>query len=423
MQLLGKSRKILSHHEGHEEHEGFKMEYGTALTKIPNGSTGERTLVVEGWRFLPHSYAVVNQFQLLAMLDAPGLRLFHRDLPLYLPHWRPVRGLLPRTSEDALAGIPPPPTDAVQALYRIGFPYDLRPANAGRTVAFGTSELLWVDASMLAGPGSLSRQMAGSETLIVTPSQWSRKGFVRSGAPEERVAVVPHGVDPALHRPLAEAERQALRQKMGWEPYVVFLSVGTMKGNKGVRQMLKALAAVAEKYPDVRLALKGSDALYDSGRLVTEMADTLTRKERAAVLDRIFYLGEPLSFSAMARLYQAADVYLSPYLAEGFNIPALEAAACGLPVVCTQGGPTDDFAHERFFLGIQSRLARKQVSETQTNLFLVPDADHLVARMMRAVEDEALRVQAREELPAWVHQRFSWAAVTRQLLDAIFAGM
>lgn len=388
-----------------------------------NGSTGERALVVEGWRFLSHSYAVVNQFQLLAMRQTPGLRLFHRDLPLYLDHWRPVRGLLPQAGEEALASIPPPPTGAVQALYRIGFPYDLRPANAERTVVYGTSELLWVDASMLAGPGSLARQMAGSETRIVTPSQWSRKGFVRSGAPEERVAVVPHGVDPALHRPLPEAERQALRQKLDWDPHFVFLSVGTMKGNKGVHLMLKALAAVAEKYPDVRLALKGSDALYDSGRLVTEMADTLTRQERETVLDRIFYLGEPLSFSAMARLYQAADVYLSPYLAEGFNLPVLEAAACGLPVICTQGGPTDDFAHERYFLGIESRLARKQISETQTNLFLVPDADHLVVRMMQAVEDDALRSQARQELPAWVHQRFSWAAVTRQLLNVLFAGM
>ena len=387
------------------------------------GGAAERSLVVEGWRFLPHSYAVVNQFQLLAMLDTPGLRLFHRDLPLYLDHWRPVRGLLTQASEDALARIPPPPTDAVQALYRIGFPYDLRPANAGRTVVCGTSELLWVDASMLAAPGSLSRQMAESETLIVTPSRWSRKGFVRSGAPEDRVAVVPHGVDPALHRSLPETERLALRRKLGWDPYFVFLSVGTMKGNKGVRLMLKALAAVAQKYPDVRLALKGSDDLYDSGRLVTQMADTLTRQERERVLDRIFYLGEPLSFSAMARLYQAADVYLSPYLAEGFNLPVLEAAACGLPVICTQGGPTDDFAHQRFFLGIESRLAGKQVSETQTNLFLVPDADHLVVQMIRALEDDALRDQARQELPVWVHQRFSWAEVTRQLLNVIFAGM
>ena len=395
--------------------------WAEAGVKHPIATETEKMLVVEGWRFLPHSYAVVNQFQLLALLAIAGLRLFHRDLPLYLDHWGRVSNLFPPASEAALEKIPGPPSnDVPQALYRIGFPYDLRPAPGGRTVVFGTSELLWVDQSMLAAPGSLACQMAESETLIVTPSQWSKQGFIRSGAPEERVTVIPHGVDPALFHPLDEPGRKALRQKLGWDPYFVFLSVGTMKGNKGMRLMLQALAALADRYPDVRLVLKGSDALYNSGQLVSEMADTLTPRERETVLDRIFYLGQPLSFSAMAQLFQAADAYLSPYLAEGFNLPALEAAACGLPVICTRGGATDDFAHDRYFLGIESRLGKKQISRTQTNLFLVPDPDHLIVQMMQAMDDDTLRQEARQLLPAWVHDRFSWDAAARQLLGVLF---
>ncbi|KAJ3024471.1 hypothetical protein HDV00_000914 [Rhizophlyctis rosea] len=45
----------------------------------------------------------------------------------------------------------------------------------------------------------------------------------------------------------------------------------------------------------------------------------------------------------MCKLYNAADCYISPYTAEGFNLPVLEALACGIPVVVTKGGPTDDF--------------------------------------------------------------------------------
>ena len=383
----------------------------------------EKTLVVEGWRFLPHSYAVVNQFQLLALMRQPGLRLYHRDLPYYQQHWKRVSGLLPRADEKALENLPGPSgTGCPEALYRIGFPYDLAQGRAERTFVFGTSELQWVSGAMLARPGSLGDQMGGCGTVIVTPSRWSREGFIRSGAPAERVRVVSHGVDPALYRPLGKGGRAALRKKLGWEGHFVFLSVGTMRSAKGTRLMLKALAALAPKHPRLRLALKGGDALYDSAQLVEQMADTLTETEKAIVLERIFYLGEPLSFSAMAQLYQAADVYLTPYLAEGFNLPALEAAACGLPVICTRGGPTDDFAHPDYFLGIHSRLGKKAVDGGGIHLFLVPDLDHLVVQMERAIHDDQLRQAARRALPAWIARRFSWAAVTGQLLRQIFHG-
>jgi tetratricopeptide (TPR) repeat protein len=48
----------------------------------------------------------------------------------------------------------------------------------------------------------------------------------------------------------------------------------------------------------------------------------------------------------MACLYRSCDVFVSPYRGEGFSLPALEAMACGLPVVVTKGGATDDFVDE-----------------------------------------------------------------------------
>ncbi len=380
-------------------------------------------LIVEGWRFVAHSYAVVNQFQLLEMLRRPGLRLYHRDLPFYGQHWRTLYGLLAETGETALQQIPPPPPgQRVRALYRIGFPYDLSPADqADRTFVFGTSELLSVTEAMLVRPGTLARQMIESETVIITPSQWSKQGFVLSGAPADRIHVIPHGIDPATFKAMDATARTDIRRKLGWAPYFCFLSVGTMKSAKGIRLMLKALATLAVRNPAVRLVLKGSDAMYRSDQLVREMADTLTEQEKQTVLDRIIYLGQPLSFVAMARLYQAADAYLTPYLAEGFNLPALEAAACGLPVICTRGGPTDDFAHPQFFLGVDSRLQKKCLSPTETNYFLVPELDHLIQRMEQVIGDETLRRQARRLLPDWVRERFGWASVVRKLLGVLLS--
>ena len=50
------------------------------------------------------------------------------------------------------------------------------------------------------------------------------------------------------------------------------------------------------------------------------------------------HVSESLSFTGVRRLYHAADVLVSPYKAEGFNLPVLEAAASGLTVIVTLGG-------------------------------------------------------------------------------------
>ena len=54
-----------------------------------------KSLIVEGWRFLPHSYAMVNQWQLLALMRR-NIRPKVVDLPFYRPSWRTQAGLLER---------------------------------------------------------------------------------------------------------------------------------------------------------------------------------------------------------------------------------------------------------------------------------------------------------------------------------------
>ena len=46
-----------------------------------------KNMLIEGWRGVNHSFALVNQCQILEMLRLPELRLFHRDLPFAMAHW------------------------------------------------------------------------------------------------------------------------------------------------------------------------------------------------------------------------------------------------------------------------------------------------------------------------------------------------
>ena len=63
----------------------------------------------------------------------------------------------------------------------------------------------------------------------------------------------------------------------------------------------------------------------------------------ADLMPSIRLISGHLNLAQLNSLYNAADVYVTPYRAEGFNLPALEAQACGTPVVATRGGATDDF--------------------------------------------------------------------------------
>ena len=58
---------------------------------------------VEGWRFLPHSFATVNQFQCLEFLKRSYIKLYHHDVPYWNPGWRPVSGLFEKAQEIIMA--------------------------------------------------------------------------------------------------------------------------------------------------------------------------------------------------------------------------------------------------------------------------------------------------------------------------------
>jgi glycosyltransferase involved in cell wall biosynthesis len=378
-------------------------------------------LAVEGWRSLSHSYAVVNQWQLLSLARRRDVDLRVKDLAFCNAYWREQPGLFSESHELVLRGIEEVRPDFLpDATWRVAFPYDLRPAPRGKTLVFGTAEYRLVPKSFLAANAVLEEVLADPSVSIVTPSHWSAEGFRRLGFDPSRIAVIPHGIDPGLFRPQAEV-RADMRRQLGVSGFV-FMNVGAMSGNKGMDVLLKAFAAVAERRADVWLVLKGSDRLYRSRNLLQQTLNALTRAEVGRIMPRLVYGGETLSMSRMAALYQAADAYVSPYRAEGFNLPVLEAAACGVPIICTRGGSTDDFTTEAFAWRIDSRLRGVEM-EGETGTFLEPDVEHLTELMVRLVEDDSFRAGAAIDGPRYVTEHFAWDRVIEKAMTILSAGL
>ena len=354
----------------------------------------------------------MNQFQILALLDI-GASVTVRDWP-YWADWKPLYGILPEADEARLKALaaPDPHRDAV---IRVAAPYDFTTAAGAPTLVMVTSETGRIRPGSVVGGIPIEEAIAASDALIYTPSRWSRDGLVANGIPGERITVVGHGVDTALWRPAGEAERHSLRRRFGWEGEFVLLNVGAMTENKGFDLLLGAFAALIESCPQARLVLKGLDAMFRSRDMVADVLNRLPADSRAGVASRLTYIGHSFSIADLATLFRAADVYVSPYRGEGFNLPVLEAVASGLPVICTAGGATDDFTRTDFALRVEATL-------DEGARVLSPAPGHLLAQMRRCAVDEAWRRAAHVAGPAFVSAGHTWRHAAAGLLRAVGLG-
>ena len=388
-----------------------------ASALAPANGAGKR-LIVEGWRFLPHSYAIINQWQLLALLRR-NIALKVVDVPFYRPSWQAQAGLFEPTAEQTLRSIDvAQPDESADVTLRVFCPFTFSPSCSPVTAVFATLEEQLIrkhQVSDLREYEQLGRGPPPANVKAVTPSQWSAQGFYRAGFDKDQVLVVPHGVDTATFHPMPDVRNHIRSGIPILDDEFVFLSVGAMSGNKGIDLLLRGFAAVCRKFPYARLVLKGMDHLYDSRSLLLKFIRTLSAGDQQLVLQRMTYLGNSLSHSAMATLYQVANAYVSPYRAEGFNLPVLEAAACGIPIICTRGGPTDDFVTDEFARRIESRTS-VIMADGRPASQLNPNLEHLIVLMTSAIEDSLWRKHATEAGPRHVRARYTWDCAADTLI-------
>jgi lipopolysaccharide biosynthesis glycosyltransferase/glycosyltransferase involved in cell wall biosynthesis len=381
--------------------------------------TFEKTKVhIEGWRKINHSYALVNRNHLRWMLKDPRLSITHREMPYYKPHWvANPNSSFPEVFEEVLNLPDQDAPEDVDITLRIDFPhrFDLPPK--GKLLVFGTTEYTRVSPENMRG--DVAAAARNPNVLILTPSTWSAQGFLKLGFPQERVWVLPHGVDKEHFRITTPDEKARYRTLLGIDQQAkVFLHVGGGWFGKGLDLLIEAFSIHAKTHPQSRLVIKGHDALYGNAVLNAFANRPLSLPPGVELArEQILYLGGDLSDESMDHLYRLADCYVATYRGEGFNMPLLEAAARGIEVIATEGGPSNDYLPHFFGTYL---VASKKKDLGDGNEFLEPDRSQLITHLNRHTKTNDAKHTNQKAYPTMnQHERFSWESVSDTLSQMI----
>lgn len=171
--------------------------------------------------------------------------------------------------------------------------------------------------------------VACSDVLIANAEAEQRNLVELYGAQQDRVEIVAPGVDRAFFSP---GSVDGAREAIGYDGGPLVLFVGRIQPLKGVDIAVQALAELQD--PTATLMIVGGASGQDGAAEVQRIEVLI---EELGLVDRVQFV-DPQPHYALSTYYRAADVLVMPSRSESFGLVALEAAACGIPVVAAAVG-------------------------------------------------------------------------------------
>jgi glycosyltransferase involved in cell wall biosynthesis len=229
----------------------------------------------------------------------------------------------------------------------------------------------------------MQMQVARLVPRIVTVSESSKRDIVdQMGIAASQLAVVPVGVDHTRFRPLPSVARR---------PGRIMTTASADVPLKGLVPLLEALAKVrTEREADL--------VVIGKPRAESRVEETIERLGLAGAVT--FVSG--VSDQRIVELYAEAAVAVVPSLYEGFSLPAVEAMACGVPLVATTGGALPEVVGR----------------DGETGLLVPPgDPGALAVALGRVLDDPVLAASLSAAGRRRVLERFTWRACAEATVE------
>jgi len=205
-----------------------------------------------------------------------------------------------------------------------------------------------------------------------------------------------------------------------------------MTQNKGMFLILQTLNILVNHLGKThyKLLLKGTGDLYNSKSFLEIYFSELMK---AGVLDKermdnlltnhIIFTDKTLSYEKINDLFNAADLYLSPYIAEGFNLTSLEALSAGTPVVVPITGSTKEYMEDifnnggkKFIYYVNSKVIDVG-NEKKQNDIQIQDLLNCIVNNEKDIKNWSFREMEYDRMKQYINKKYSWDYVSELLYD------
>jgi len=246
------------------------------------------------------------------------------------------------------------------------------------------------------------------------PSEWQRQCSIDQGYPEDRVKVIPEGVDGELFQPMN-----------GRTDDFRFLLFGRWEYRKSTTEIIQAFLVEFERDTNVGMAISVDNSFSIDGFETTE-----ERLEHHGLMSPKLEILHFPPRNTYADYLKYSDVFVSCSRAEGWNLPLIEAVACGLPSICSDFGGQLEYAGD--LLGVHKVRIKEMKPPQETypvgsqfpGMWAEPDFNHL-REIMRSLYNQVRdpidinRIQEALAASCEVRDRFSWESAAEKSFSVI----
>lgn len=273
-------------------------------------------------------------------------------------------------------------------------------------------------------------EAANKMDLVIFPSKFTKAAFTNTGEITAKTAIVAESfIDEIANDNIAPLELEGIESKFN------FLTFGQITGNhpenerKNLFYTIKWFAETFAKNPDVGLVIKtnsGRNTTIDRLRTEQLLRDVLNKSGYNNV-PKVYLLHGEMSNDDVAGLYRSPKIkaLLTLSRGEGFNIPAVEAAASGLPVIATGWSAHTEFLDKGKYNKVDYKLVPIHESRVDGAIFIAgskwaaPSEEDAKRRMRRFYESSTIPKEWANDLRKIIREQYSFDAISRAYKEVL----